>query len=310
MSLNVVFMGTPAFSVPVLDALVNAGHRIVAVYSQPPRPAGRGMELTKSPVHARAEALGLEVRTPRTLKDPAEQAAFADLKADVAVVVAYGLLLPKAVLDAPKHGCLNLHGSLLPRWRGAAPIERAVMAGDTETGVEVMHMAEGLDTGPVALTARVAIGPDETSGHLRERLSVLGADLMVEALVQLEAGSLPSIQQSDEGVLYAAKIQKAETRIDWSKPAADVHNHIRGLSPAPGTWCEMPVGNKLERVKILATTMASGSGQPGEVLDGALTIACGSGAIRLVMLQKAGGKPVDATAFTRGTALAAGTILP
>jgi methionyl-tRNA formyltransferase len=310
MALNVVFMGTPAFSVPVIDALVNAGHRIVAVYSQPPRPAGRGMELTKSPVHARAESLGLEVRTPRTLKDAAEQQVFADLKADVAVVVAYGLMLPKAVLDAPKHGCLNLHGSLLPRWRGAAPIERAVMAGDQETGVEVMHMAEGLDTGPVALTARVAIGPDETSGHLRERLSVLGADLMAEALTQLEAGTLPSISQSDEGVLYAAKIQKAETRIDWSKPAADVHNHIRGLSPAPGAWCEMPIGSKLERVKILATTLAEGSGQPGEVLDGALTIACGSGAIRLVTLQKAGGKPVDTTAFTRGTALAVGTILP
>jgi methionyl-tRNA formyltransferase len=310
MSLNVVFMGTPAFSVPVLDALVNARHRIVAVYSQPARPAGRGMELTKSPVQARAEALGLDVRTPRTLKDPAEQAAFADLKADVAVVVAYGLLLPKAVLDAPTHGCLNLHGSLLPRWRGAAPIERAVMAGDAETGVEVMQMAEGLDTGPVALSARVAIGPDETSGHLRERLSVLGADLMAEALTQLEAGTLPSISQSDEGVLYAAKIQKAETRIDWSKSAADVHNHIRGLSPAPGAWCEMPIGSKLERVKILATTLAEGSGQPGEVLDGALTIACGSGAIRLVTLQKAGGKPVDTTAFTRGTALAVGTILP
>lgn len=310
MTLNVVFMGTPAFSVPVLDALVKAGHRIVAVYSQPARPAGRGMELTKSPVHARAETLGLEIRTPRTLKDAGEQAAFADLKADVAVVVAYGLLLPKTVLDAPKHGCLNLHGSLLPRWRGAAPIERAVMAGDQETGVEVMHMAEGLDTGPVALTARVAIGADETSGHLRERLSVLGADLMVRALVQLEAGTLPSIPQSDDGVLYAAKIQKAETRIDWSRPAADVHNHIRGLSPAPGAWCEVAIGNKLERVKILGSTLADGSGQPGEVLDATLAIACGSGAIRLVTLQKAGGKPVDAIAFTRGTAIAVGTILP
>ncbi len=214
------------------------------------------------------------------------------------------------MLDAPKHGCLNLHGSLLPRWRGAAPIERAVMAGDAETGVEVMHMAEGLDTGPVALTARVEIGPDETSGHLRERLSILGAELMAEALVQLEAGTLPSIPQSDDGVLYAAKIQKTESRIDWSKPAADVHNHIRGLTPAPGAWCEMQIGSKLERVKILGTTIGEGSGQPGEVLDTSLTIACGSGAIRLVTLQKAGGKPVDATAFTRGTALAIGTILP
>lgn len=317
MSLRIVFMGTPAFSVPVLQALAAAGHTVAAVYSQPPRPAGRGMELTPSPVQHCAEALGLEVRTPRTLRDTDEQARFAALGADVAVVVAYGLLLPKPVLDAPRFGCLNLHGSLLPRWRGAAPIERAVMAGDAETGVEVMHMAEGLDTGPVALTARVAIGPDETSGHLRERLSVLGADLMVEALVQLEAGTLPSIPQADDGVLYAAKIQKAETRIDWSKPAIDVHNHIRGLSPAPGAWCEMPFGSKLERVKILASTMGTGSDAspggapaPGEVIDGALTIACGSGAIRLVTLQKAGGKPVDATAFTRGTALPVGAILP
>lgn len=310
MSLSLVFMGTPAFSVPVLEALVGAGHRVLAVYSQPPRPAGRGMALTKSPVHVRAEALGLEVRTPRTLKDAAEQDAFAALQADVAVVVAYGLLLPKPVLDAPRYGCLNLHGSLLPRWRGAAPIERAVMAGDAETGVEVMHMAEGLDTGPVALTTRVAIGADETAGHLRERLSVLGADLMVEALRQLEAGVLPSIPQADDGILYAAKILKGETRIDWSKPANDVHNQIRGLAPAPGAWGEVTVGDRLERVKILGSTLGTGSGAPGTVLDDRLTIACGDGAVRLVTLQKAGGKPVDADAFLRGTALPPGSILP
>lgn len=316
MSLSIVFMGTPAFSVPVLDALVAEGHRILAVYSQPPRPAGRGMTLTKSPVQLRAEALGLEVRTPRTLKDAAEQAAFAALGADVAVVVAYGLLLPKPVLDAPRYGCLNLHGSLLPRWRGAAPIERAVMAGDTETGVEVMHMAEGLDTGPVALTTRVAIGADETAGHLRERLSVLGADLMAEALRQLEAGQLPSIPQTDDGVVYATKISKGETRVAWSKPAQDVHNQIRGLSPAPGAWCEVAIGDRLERVKILASTRDIGpmenerSAKPGTVLDDRLTIACGDGAVRLVTLQKAGGKPVDADAFLRGTALPPRSILP
>jgi methionyl-tRNA formyltransferase len=309
MSLKVIFMGTPAFSVPVLEAIVAAGHTVAAVYSQPPKPAGRGLELTPSPVHAQAKALGLPVLTPQTLKDADVQAAFAAHEADVAVVVAYGLLLPKPVLDAPRHGCLNLHGSLLPRWRGAAPIERAVMAGDTETGVEVMHMAEGLDTGPVALTARVDIGENETAGQLRERLSGLGADLMVEALAQLEAGLLPCVEQSATGVVYAAKIAKSETRIDWSKPARDVHNHIRGLSPSPGAWCEMQLGQRLERVKILATSLASGTGAAGEVLDQRLTIACGEGAVRLEILQKAGGKPVDATAFLRGATLAPGVIL-
>lgn len=309
MSLRVVFMGTPVFSVPVLEAIVSADHSVAAVYSQPPRPAGRGLELTPSPVHARAEQLGLPVRTPRSLRDPEAQSEFAAWKADVAVVVAYGLLLPKPVLDAPRFGCLNLHGSLLPRWRGAAPIERAIMAGDAETGVQVMHMAEGLDTGPIALTARVAIGENETSGVLRERLSIIGAQLMIEALAQLEAGHLPSTDQSDAGVVYAAKITKAETRIDWSKPARDVHNHIRGLSPAPGAWCEMQLGNRLERVKILETSLQTGSGRPGEVLDHHLTIACGDGAVRLDVLQKAGGKPASSDAFLRGAALAPGTIL-
>jgi methionyl-tRNA formyltransferase len=309
MTLRVVFMGTPAFSVPALDAIVEAGHAVVAVYSQPPKPAGRGLELSPSPVHARADTLGLPVKTPKTLREPQAQVEFAALAADVAVVVAYGLILPKPVLNAPKHGCLNLHGSLLPRWRGAAPIERAIMAGDAETGVQVMHMEEGLDTGPVALTAKVDIGEDETAGTLRERLSVIGAGLMVEALSQLEAGLLPSVGQAEDGVIYAAKITKAETRIDWSRHALDVHNHIRGLSPSPGAWCEMQVGGRLERVKILATTLAAGGGAAGEVLDAQLTIACGGGAVRLITLQKAGGKPVDAGAFTRGAALPPGTIL-
>jgi len=309
MGLRIVFMGTPAFSVPVLDALVAAGHEVVAVYAQPPKPAGRGLDLTPTPVHARAEALGLPVLTPRSLRDTEAQAIFAAHRADVAVVVAYGLILPKPVLEAPAHGCLNLHGSLLPRWRGAAPIERAVMAGDAETGIEVMHMAEGLDTGPIALSRRVPIGDDETAGALRERLSPIGAALMVEALAQLAAGRLPSLPQAETGVLYAAKILKTETRIDWTRSARDVHNHIRGLSPSPGAWCEMPFGSRVERVKILASRLAEGQGDPGCLLDERLTIACGDGAVRLVTLQKAGGKPVDADAFLRGAALRPGVVL-
>jgi len=309
MTLRIVFMGTPAFSVPVLDLIVDTGHKVVAVYSQPPRPAGRGLAESPSPVHARATSLGLPVLTPKTLRDQEAQAAFTAHKADVAVVVAYGLLLPKPVLDAPRHGCLNLHGSLLPRWRGAAPIDRAVMAGDAETGVQVMHMEEGLDTGPIALTARVDIGETETAGHLRDRLSTIGAGLMVEALAQLEAGLLPREPQSNDGVAYAAKITKAETRIDWTIHALDVHNHIRGLSPAPGAWSEMPFGPKIERVKILETTLAAGSGPAGIVLDDDLTIACGEGAIRLELLQKSGGKPMDAKTFLRGAKLLPGVIL-
>jgi methionyl-tRNA formyltransferase len=302
-------MGTPAFAVPVLEAIQAAGHDVVAVYSQAPKPAGRGLELTLSPVHAAAERRGLTVLTPRTLKDAETEVAFAAHGADVAVVVAYGLLLPKHVLDAPKYRCLNLHGSLLPRWRGAAPIERAIMAGDAETGVEVMHMEEGLDTGPVALTARAAIGENETAWQLRDRLSVLGAELMVAALARLEAGTLPSIRQSDDGIVYAAKILKSETRIDWSRSAREVHNHIRGLSPAPGAWCEMPLGRGLERVKILGSSLAQGSGRAGQLIDRRLAIACGDGAVRLELLQKAGGKPIDGDAFMRGASLAPGVTL-
>jgi methionyl-tRNA formyltransferase len=309
MGLRIIFMGTPEFSVPVLDALHAAGHEIACVYSQPPRPAGRGMELRKSPVHERAEALGFEVRTPVSLKGAAEQAAFAALRADAAVVVAYGLLLPRAVLDAPRLGCWNIHASLLPRWRGAAPIQRAIMAGDDETGVMIMRMEQGLDTGPVALTARTPIGPDETAGELHDRLSGMGAALMVEAAGLLEAGALATTPQPDEGVTYAAKIDKSETRIDWSRPAREVHDHIRGLSPFPGAWCEMAFGGKAERVKILGSTLAQGGGKPGAVLDDRLTVACGSGAVRLTRLQRAGRQPADGDEFLRGSRVPAGAVL-
>jgi len=299
--LRVVFMGTPDFAAATLAAVAGAGHAIAAVYTQPPRPAGRrGLELTKSPVHRLAESLGIEARTPASLKGEAERAAFRDLGADVAVVVAYGLLLPKAILEGTKLGAYNGHASLLPRWRGAAPIQRAIMAGDAETGMMVMKMDEGLDTGPVALTERVAIGPDMTAGELHDALAAAGARLMVEALAALEAGTLPLTPQAADGATYARKISKEETRIDWSRPAAEVHNRIRGLSPAPGAWCEMPAGGGAERVKLLRSTLAPGAGEPGEILDDRLTVACGQGAVRLVELQRAGGRPVDAAAFVRG----------
>lgn len=311
MSLDVVFMGTPEFSVPTLAALVEAGHRVRAVYTQPPRPAGRrGLAETPSPVHAFAVARGIEVRTPTSLKSADEHDRFAGLRADVAVVVAYGLLLPKAILAAPRLGCINLHGSLLPRWRGAAPIQRAIMAGDAETGVMTMQMEAGLDTGPVLLTARTPIGIDETEGELRERLSKLGAPLMVVTLARLADASLQAVPQSSDGMTYAAKIDKAEARIDFARAAADVHNLIRGLSPAPGAWFEVMVDGRPERVKVLRSTLAEGRGAPGEVLDGApLTVACGVGAVRLVEVQRAGKRPVPAADFLRGLPLAAGTRL-
>lgn len=311
MSLDVIFMGTPEFSVPTLAALVEAGHRLRAVYTQPPRPAGRrGLAETPSPVHAFAAARGIEVRTPISLKSADEQERFAAVQADVAVVVAYGLLLPKPILAAPRLGCINLHGSLLPRWRGAAPIQRAIMAGDAETGVMSMQMEAGLDTGPVLLTARTPIGADETEGELRERLSKLGAPLMVVTLARLADGSLQAVPQSTEGVTYAAKIDKAEARIDFARAAAEVHNLIRGLSPAPGSWFEVTVDGRAERVKVLRATLAEGHGAPGEVLDApALTVACGSGAVRLVEVQRAGKRPVAADDFLRGLPLPAGTRL-
>lgn len=307
MPLRVIFMGTPDFSVPTLRAVADAGHEIVAVYTQPPRPAGRrGLELTPSPVQREAERLGVEVRTPISLKGEAEQADFRELNADVAVVVAYGLLLPKAILEGTRLGCYNGHASLLPRWRGAAPIQRAIMAGDGETGMMVMKMEEGLDTGPVALTRRVAIGPDMTAGELHDALMDTGAALMVEALKALDGGSLDLTPQAADGLTYAKKIDKAETRIDWSLPSKDVHNHIRGLSPFPGAWSEMEAGGKMERLKLLRSTLAEGGGNPGRILDDRLTIACGDGAVRLVEVQRAGGKPAGAEEFLRGTKLEKG----
>lgn len=309
MVLRIIFMGTPDFSVPTLKALAEAGHEIVAVYSQPPRPAGRrGLDLTKSPVHQAAEALGIPVFTPLNFKAEEDRQAFLNHQADVAVVVAYGLLLPQAILDGTKLGCYNGHASLLPRWRGAAPIQRAIMTGDTETGMMVMKMDKGLDTGPVALTSRIEITPQMTAGELHDALSDIGAKAMVEAMAKLEAGDLPLTEQQSDGVLYAAKIDKAETRIDFARPASDVHNHIRGLSPFPGAWFEADVNGKLERIKVLASQVQDGQGQPGEVLDDALTIACGEGAVRLTRLQKAGGKPLSAQDFLRGTTFAQGTV--
>lgn len=306
MALTVVFMGTPDFSVPTLDALVAAGHRVVAVYSQPPRPAGRGMALTPTPVHRRAEALGIPVFNPTSLRGDEAAEAFRAHGADVAVVVAYGLLLPPSVLEIPRFGCLNLHGSALPRWRGAAPIQRAIMAGDAETAVEVMQMEKGLDTGPVAMSAFTAIDPNETTGDLHDRLAALGAPLMVAALAALEDGSFRLVPQPEEGVTYAKKIDKAEARIDWSKPAKEIHDTLRGLSPFPGAWCEVTVRGKAERLKILRSSVATGSGAPGEVLDGSGLIACGAGALRLVEVQRAGGKPQAGEIFARAVELAPG----
>jgi methionyl-tRNA formyltransferase len=305
--LRIVFMGTPDFAVPTLLELIGQGHEIVAVYTQPPRPAGRGLELMPSPVEREARRFGIPVFSPKSLKSVDEQVAFAELGAEVGVVVAYGLILPPAVLAAPVHGCLNLHGSLLPRWRGAAPIQRAIMAGDAETGVMVMQMDKGLDTGPVAMTEKVTIGADETSGELSARLSRLGADLMARAVAGVSRGSLATQVQPEDGVTYAAKIDKAEAKIDWTRPASDNHNIIRGLTPFPGAWCEIPGPRGPERVKILRAKPVEGVGVPGEVLDEQLTVACGSGALRLLELQRAGGKPLAAADFVKGFAVPVGT---
>ncbi|MBV0892458.1 methionyl-tRNA formyltransferase [Paracoccus sp. Z118] len=292
--MRVVFMGTPEFSVPALQALA-ARHEVVAVYSQPPRAAGRGQKPRPSPVHAAAEALGIGVRTPERLKGAEEQAAFAALGADVAVVVAYGLILPQPVLDAPRLGCLNIHASILPRWRGAAPIHRAVMAGDRETGVAIMQMEAGLDTGPVLAEARTGIGPTDTTGDLHDRLAGLGAALIVETLDRMP---LPAVPQAEDGVIYAAKIDKAEARIDWTHPAAEVDRLIRGLSAFPGAWCE--IGG--ERVKLLRSRFAEGQGAPGEVLGG-FTIACGDGAVEVLEAQRPGKRPMGAAEILRGMML-------
>eukprot|EP00919_Chromeraceae_sp_WS-2016_P057341 GHVR01135913.1.p1 GENE.GHVR01135913.1~~GHVR01135913.1.p1 ORF type:complete len:305 (+),score=64.58 GHVR01135913.1:123-1037(+) len=301
--MRVIFMGTPEFSVPVLDALVLAGHEVVCVYCQPPRPAGRGKKDRPSPVQTRAEELGLPVRHPVSLKTPEAQAEFAALDADIAVVVAYGLILPQAVLDAPAQGCLNIHASLLPRWRGAAPIHRAIMAGDAETGVCIMQMEAGLDTGPVLLREATPIRTTETTIQLHDRLSEMGARLIIDALAKLP--DLTPEPQPSEGVTYAAKIDKAEARIDWAKPAAQVDRLIRGLSPFPGAWFE--VGGT--RVKVLGSSLADGSGAPGEVLDASLRVACGQGAVQLTRLQRAGKAAQDVAVFQQGAQIASGTIL-
>jgi methionyl-tRNA formyltransferase len=302
MPLRLIFMGTPDFAVPTLIELAARGHEIAAVYTRAPKPAGRGMDMQVTPVEREARRLGLPVHTPKTLRDEVAQAAFCAHAADAAVVVAYGLILPKPILEAPRLGCFNVHASLLPRWRGAAPINRAVMAGDAESGVTIMQMDEGLDTGAMAMIERTPILPDMTAGELHDALSPLGADLMLRALAAVERGSLSLTPQPADGVTYAEKISKAETRIDWSKPWQQVHNHIRGLSPFPGAWFELDG----VRVKALRSTRGDGAGAPGTALDDALTIACGDGAVRLVQVQRAGKQPMGADEFLRGTPVAKG----
>jgi len=304
MTLRLAFMGTPDFAAPTLAELVGRGHRIAAVYTQPPRPKGRGLAAEPSPVAKLAQTYELELRTPATLKDAAAQKAFAELDVDAAVVVAYGLLLPKAVLAAPRLGCFNLHASLLPRWRGAAPIQRAIMAGDRETGVMVMRMEEGLDTGPVLMAERVEIGR-KSYGELHDELSRLGADLMARALGALERDSIEARAQAEEGVTYARKIAKDEARIDWTRPAREIDCLIRGLSPVPGAWVEA----KGERLKILYAEPVEGRGVPGTALDDGLTVACGEGALRIVRVQRAGRGPMDAAELLRGFSLPKGTRL-
>jgi methionyl-tRNA formyltransferase len=306
LALRLVFMGTPDFAVPTLLELVGGGHEVVAVYTRAPQPAGRGMALKPSPVAREAERFGLPVLTPQSLKDAATAAALRAHGADAAVVVAYGLILPKVILDGFPLGCFNLHASLLPRWRGAAPIHRAIMAGDKETGVMVMKMDEGLDTGPIAMAERAPIGPDATTGELHDELARRGAKLMVVALGALERGSLALTPQVAEGASYAGKIDKDETRIDWIKPWQAVHNHCRGLSPFPGGWFELAGAG---RIKVLRTTKGSGEGEPGRALDDKLTIACGQGALRLVELQRAGRQPMNADEFLRGTPVPRGSAL-
>jgi methionyl-tRNA formyltransferase len=303
MPLRLIFMGTPEFSVPTLLELVSHGHEFVAVYTRAAKPAGRGMKLQLSPVEVEARRLGIPVFTPSSLKTPEALETFRAHHADAAVVVAYGMILPQAILDAPKLGCFNLHASLLPRWRGAAPINRAIMAGDAETGVMVMKMDAGLDTGDVAMAERIAITDAMTASDLHDALSRLGGDLMVRAMGALERAKLQLTKQSEEGVTYAAKIEKAEARIDWNRPAHSVLRHIHGLSPFPGAWCDMAIEGEPVRVKILRCAMADGSGAPGEVLDDHLAVACAEGALRILELQRAGGKPMKAEEFLRGTPL-------
>jgi methionyl-tRNA formyltransferase len=303
MPLRLIFMGTPEFAVPTLLDLVAHGHEIAAVYTRAAKPAGRGMKLQLSPVEREARRLGIPVLTPATLKTPEAAAEFRSHNADAAVVVAYGMILPKTILDTPKFGCFNLHASLLPRWRGAAPINRAVMEGDSETGVMVMKMDAGLDTGDIAMAERLAITDAMTAADVHDALARLGGDLMVRAMGALERGKLQLTKQGDQGVTYAAKIEKAEARIDWNKPARAVLRHIHGLSPFPGAWCEMPIEGEQVRVKVLRGALVDRSAAPGEVLDDRLAVACKEGAIRILELQRAGKQPMKAEEFLRGTPL-------
>ena len=308
-ALRVVFMGTPDFAVPTLSAIIGHGHEVVACYSRAPAPAGRGMALRLSPVHEAANRFGIPVLTPSTLKSDEAIETFASHQADVAVVVAYGMLLPKAILDLPPLGCLNLHASLLPRWRGAAPIQRAIMSGDAETGVAVMKMVEGLDTGPVGMIEKLAITPNLTAGEAHDRLAVLGADVMIRALAALSRGGLSFVEQAAEGVEYAKKITNDECRIDWSRSAETIHNQVRGLSPFPGAFTFADFGKGPERLKILRTERVDGTGTPGTVLDDDLAIACGDGAVRLLEVQRAGSKPMAAIDFLRGSKLTSGMVV-
>jgi methionyl-tRNA formyltransferase len=309
-ALRVVFMGTPEFSVPTLARIEQEGHEIAAVYTRAPQPAGRGMSEQPSPVNEKARELGVPVIMPKTLRIPAAEELFASHRADVAVVVAYGLILPKAILEAPRFGCLNLHASALPRWRGAAPIQRAILAGDRETAAMVMRMEEGLDTGPVCLAENVPIDPEENFRSLHDRLAERGAELMARALEKLEDGALTCEPQSADGATYAKKIGKDETRIDWTRPATDIHNQVRAFSPASGAWAEFPLGGKPQRVRILGASTAAGLGMPGQVLDvHPLRVACGEGALELLDLQRAGKKPVSASEFLRGAGLKVGDLL-
>lgn len=306
MTARIAFMGSPDFAVPALAQLLARGRNVVCVYSQPPRPAGRGQQLRKTPVHAFAEERGIEVRTPKSLKKAPEQEAFASLDLDLAAVVAYGLILPKPVLEAPRFGCVNLHGSLLPRWRGAAPIQRALMAGDAVTGVQAMRMEEGLDTGPVYATARTPIDVDDTAQTLHDRLAMLGAPLLADSVDAILSGAATAIPQDEDGVTYAKKIEPVETRIDWSRPAREVDLQIRGLSPFPGAWFEAPGEKGPVRMKALLSRMGLGTGAPGEVLDDELLVACGEGAVRLLRVQREGRQAMEMSDFQRGTPIPAG----
>ena len=308
-SLKLAFMGTPDFSIPILDALLEAGHKIAAVYTQQPRRAGRGKSVRKTPVHQHAEQLGLTVTTPGSLKEAKEQLHFADMGLDAAIVAAYGLLLPRDILRAPKFGCLNVHASLLPRWRGAAPIQRAIMAGDSATGITIMQMDEGLDTGDILLSQSVSIRDSDTAGSLHDRLAGVGASLMVQALDELVGGNLSARPQPQNGVTTAAKISKGEAQLDWTRPAAELDHQIRGLSPFPGAWFEVCVKGRSHRIKVLRAELASADGEAGVLLTDDLIVACGEGALKLLTLQRAGGRPMAAQDFLRGLVLPPGTML-